>query len=65
VGEGGHEAVARVAHEVLAPGAALVLEVGDGQATDVAELLRDLGYDAVGISEDLTGRERIVDGRRP
>ncbi len=64
VGEGGHEAVARAVQDVLAPGAALVFEVGDGQAEEVADLLRELGYDAVRISEDLAGRERIVEGRR-
>ena len=65
VGEGGHEAVARAAHGVLAPGAALVFEVGDGQATDVADMLRELRYEAVRVSKDLAGRDRIVEGRHP
>lgn len=42
----------------------LVLEVGDGQAPAVAEALDDLGYDDVKISLDLTGRARLVEGRR-
>lgn len=65
VGEGGHEAVARAALGVLAPGAALVFEVGDRQASGVADMLRRLRYDDVRVSEDLAGRERIVEGRRP
>ncbi len=65
VGEGGHEAVARAALETLVPGGALVLEVGDGQAGDVAARLRELGFREVRISEDLAGHERVVDGRRP
>jgi len=65
VGEGGHEAVATAAREALAPGAPLVLEVGDGQAASVARLLTSLGYGDVRISQDLAGCERVVDGRRP
>jgi release factor glutamine methyltransferase len=64
-GEGGHEAVARAALETLVPGGALVLEVGDGQAGDVATHLRQLGFRDVRVSEDLAGRERVVEGRRP
>ena len=65
IGEGGHEAVARAALETLVPGGAIVLEVGDGQAGDVAARLRELGFREVRISEDLAGRERVVEGRRP
>lgn len=65
VGEGGHEAVARAALETLAPGGALVLEVGDGQAGGVAARLRELRFREVRLSEDLAGRERVVEGRGP
>jgi release factor glutamine methyltransferase len=65
IGEGGHEAVARAALETLVPGGSLVLEVGDGQAGDVAARLRELGFREVRVSEDLAGRERVVEGRRP
>jgi release factor glutamine methyltransferase len=64
VGEGTTEAVARAALEVLEPGAALVLEVGDGQAPDTAALLERLGYVDVTVTRDLTERERVVEGRR-
>jgi release factor glutamine methyltransferase len=63
--EGDHEAVPRAALETLVPGGALVLEVGDGQAGDVAAHLRQLGFREVRVSEDLGGRERVVEGRRP
>jgi release factor glutamine methyltransferase len=65
VGVGRHAEVAQVAWDVLRSGAALVLEVGDGQATDVADSLRALGYGQVGTTLDLAGRERVVAGRKP
>jgi release factor glutamine methyltransferase len=63
--EGDHEAVAGAALEALRPGRAVVLEVADAQAPAVGDLLRRLGYQDVVISDDLAGRERVVDGRRP
>jgi len=59
VGEGLHEELARAARTEW-----LVLEVGDGQAADVAGALKDIGYADVTISPDLAGRERVVEGRR-
>jgi release factor glutamine methyltransferase len=64
VGEGGHEAVARAALATLAPGGALVVEVADGQASDVAGLLERLGFGEVRVTQDLAGRDRVVEGRR-
>ena len=46
----------------LAAGGAMVLEVGDGQAADVAGMLRR-GVGSVEILKDYAGRERIVVGR--
>jgi release factor glutamine methyltransferase len=57
--------IARAAGILLAPGAALVLESHAYRAAEVASLLEALGYDAVEISRDLAGRERVVEGRRP
>jgi release factor glutamine methyltransferase len=59
VGSGMHEALARAAAARF-----LVLEVGDGQAAGVAATLGALGYGAVGITRDLVGRERVVEGER-
>lgn len=63
VGEGATEAVAEAARSVLRPGGALVLEAAETKADAVAALLRDLGYGAVVVTKDLTGRDRVVEGR--
>lgn len=47
----------------LFPGGLLALEVGDGQASQVAALLRDRGgFRTIGIRKDLAGKERVVLG---
>jgi release factor glutamine methyltransferase len=63
VGDGVTEAVARAARDVLRPGGWLVLEVGDGMATAIAAVLRELGYAAIRTSSDLAECERVVEGR--
>ena len=63
VAEAGPPEVARAAVPVLKPGGALALEVGGGQALAVAATLAELGYRDVTITPDLSGRERIVEGR--
>jgi release factor glutamine methyltransferase len=64
VGDRIPEVVARAALDVLRPGGWLVLEVGDGQASTAAALLDELGYADVATAPDLTGRDRVVEGRR-
>jgi release factor glutamine methyltransferase len=64
VGSGITDAVARGALEVLRPDRWLVLEVGDGQTAETAALLDELGYTDVATTPDLTGRDRVVEGRR-
>jgi release factor glutamine methyltransferase len=64
VGRGAVEAVARGALEVLEPDGRIVLEVGDEQAPTAAALLDELGYQDVSTTPDLTGRDRVVEGRR-
>jgi len=59
LGEGFHETIARVARTRF-----LVLEVGDGQANEVARALRAAGYSDVVITPDLAGVDRVVEGRR-
>jgi release factor glutamine methyltransferase len=63
--EGAVEAVARGSVRVLAAGGALALEVGDGQATQTAALLEELGFEEVRVTPDLNGIQRVVEGRRP
>jgi release factor glutamine methyltransferase len=65
VGEGATSAVARGALEALAPGGALVLEVSAGDAARVSALLGGLGYEHVRVTEDLAGRDRVVEGVSP
>jgi release factor glutamine methyltransferase len=65
VGSGRHAEVAAAALPALRSRGVLVLEVGDGQAPEVAASLRELGYEEVGVTADLAGRERVVDGRKP
>jgi len=63
-----HEALVDVGlHEQIARKAKtrfLVFEVGYGQAPAVAKTLKELGYSHVTITRDLTGKERVVEGRR-
>ena len=65
VGVGRHHPIAQAAFGVLRSGAVVVLEVGDGQACDIATMIVALGYRDVRTSEDLAGRQRVVDGKRP
>lgn len=62
---GATAAIAAGARDLLRPGGALVLECADGKARAVASLLETLGYEDVHITDDLAGRERVVDGRTP
>ncbi len=63
VGVGVHASLAKRGRELLRPDRWLVLECGDEQADEVASLLSANGYDDVQASPDLTGRDRVVEGR--
>jgi release factor glutamine methyltransferase len=65
VDEGQTEVIARAAQTALRPGGWLVLEAADERAGGVAGFLRRLGYERVSVSPDLTGRDRVVEGRVP
>jgi release factor glutamine methyltransferase len=65
VGAGTTEGVAKAGRSVLRPGGALVLETAGGRAEEVAELLRELGYVDVRVTDDLTGRSRVAEGVTP
>jgi len=61
----GHaDALVRSAVAVLRPGGALVLEAHEHRATDVVELLDAQGFVDVCVTQDLAGRDRVVEGRR-
>jgi release factor glutamine methyltransferase len=59
LGEGFHERIAQTACTRF-----LVLEVGDGQAQEVADVLSAAGYSKVRITRDLAGLDRVVEGRK-
>ena len=59
LGDGFHSRIAEVARAGF-----LVLEVGLGQAGEVAWALRAAGYGDVRITPDLAGIERVVEGAR-
>ena len=64
--EQGLGTIRRLGEEVrrwIRPGGWLVLEVGDRQGAAVHGLLKTWGYREIEVSRDLTGRERIVQGR--
>ena len=63
VGHGVTEQIARGACEVLCASGALVLEVAEGSAQQVADLLAELGFADVSATPDLAGRDRVVEGR--
>jgi release factor glutamine methyltransferase len=64
VAGGETEAIAGEAASILAPGGALVLEVGEGQAPARVALLERLGFLSVRVTDDLAGVARVVEGRR-
>lgn len=61
VGVGATEAIARGALPTLRTGGALVLEVAAGDAHRVVTLLAGLGYVGVAVTQDLAGRDRVVE----
>jgi release factor glutamine methyltransferase len=52
------------APDPLAGVAAVAVEIGEGQAVEVAELMRDAGFAEVEVRADLAGIERVVAGER-
>lgn len=60
-----HARVAAEAAAALEPGGLVVLEVGEGQAQDVAGILAAAGFGQAGTRADLAGIARAVFGRLP
>jgi release factor glutamine methyltransferase len=65
-GEDGLSAIRRLGAELASYSRAqfVALEVGVGQATNVARILRGAGFGAVEAHRDLGGHDRVVVGRR-
>ena len=65
-GADGLDVVVRLLQEAprwLAVGGWLVCETGEDQAERLERLLRVIGYTDVGVTKDLAGRNRVVEGR--
>jgi release factor glutamine methyltransferase len=60
-----HRRIVEGAAERIRPGGALVMEVGDDQATAIQGWMRAAGFAAVSARRDLIGVERYVAGRLP
>lgn len=64
----GTTVIARIAAEApgwLRPNGWLVLEIGETQGDAVRAILEESGFAVVSIAPDLTGRDRIAEGRWP
>ncbi len=57
-------AIVPAAFAVLSTDGVLVVEVGEGQAVAVVDILNHTGFGDVLVTKDLAGRERVVEGRR-
>lgn len=58
-----YRVIASKASDYMAKGGALVLEIGAGQAADVAALLQAGCFTEIKVIKDYTGRDRIVTAR--
>jgi len=57
-----HRLITREAGRFLSAGGWLALEVGEGQASEVASFFKDSGFRNVRVRRDLGGVERVVSG---
>jgi len=67
-GPTGYEAyrvLAPVSHELLRPRGRLLLELGDGQADEVRDLVRRAGFGELSVTRDLRGIERVLAAVKP
>ncbi|MRX42801.1 peptide chain release factor N(5)-glutamine methyltransferase [Agromyces kandeliae] len=56
--------LSRRALELLHPGGALMIEHGETQSAEIADILKADGWHAVAHHRDLTGRDRVTTARR-
>jgi release factor glutamine methyltransferase len=59
-----YRAITADAGRLLAPGAALVMEIGAGQAATVSALAAAAGLGSIAVAPDLAGISRVVSARR-
>ena len=56
--------ITRIWRKTLKPGGLLAYEIGIGQASDVAEILRQNGFAEIEAVKDYCGIERVITGKR-
>lgn len=64
-GTGFHRRIAARGRDFLRPGGTLAMEIGERQGEEGRAILEELGYREVAVLKDLSGRDRLVRGRRP
>lgn len=64
-GVGIYERLFAQASQVLRPGGAVAVEIGETQASGIRAAISGAGFVAVGVHPDLTGRDRVVTARMP
>ena len=64
-GPDGLRAIDGLVHDstmILKPGGRLFIEIGADQAQDVAGMLTEAGFEDTAVTQDLAGRDRVVEG---
>lgn len=59
-----YRAIVPAAPDHLKSGGFIAMEIGAEQGQSVTDMLRQHGFDDVGVARDLAGKDRIVTGRR-
>ncbi|MDR2028270.1 MAG: peptide chain release factor N(5)-glutamine methyltransferase [Treponema sp.] len=59
------ERLIREARDHIKPGGALLIEAGPGQMARISGILADQGYKGIMRYQDLSGRERVIEGLIP
>jgi release factor glutamine methyltransferase len=57
--------ISRQAGTYLMPGGRLLMEIGEDQGEAVCAMMRQAGFEEVGIRRDLAGKDRVVYGHLP
>ena len=65
---GGVDTYARLfaqAYDVVRPGGAVAVEIGETQAASIRDVASEAGFVGIEVHPDLTGRDRVVTARTP
>lgn len=64
-GLGAYRAITEGLDPYLAPNGSVLMEIGPTQATAVSEMMRSAGLVEIVVHQDLDGRDRVVQARKP